>query len=118
MTKIKLNLQPKFFGDFTSAESVADQFRVTIPETDEILVAVYGVDDESYGEAFVLFLRDGVLLYEVNGSHCSCSGLGGDWSPELVNVAELRACNRPALRNEDSAAAVRAALDAFLAAET
>jgi hypothetical protein len=33
------------------------------------------------GSAFVLFERDG-RLYECNGSHCSCYGLEGQWSPE------------------------------------
>lgn len=54
----------------------------------EILLASYA--NECYsGSAFVLFRRDG-SLFEVNGSHCSCYGLEGQWSPEETSVAELR----------------------------
>lgn len=63
----------------------------------EVLLASYG--SENYGgDAFVLFRRDGVL-YEVNGGHCSCHGLGsqgysGDrdtqWEPEATTVESLR----------------------------
>lgn len=52
----------------------------------EILLAYYSY--ENSGEAFVLFRKDGVL-YEVNGSHCSCYGLEGQWKPEEVMLEEL-----------------------------
>jgi hypothetical protein len=53
----------------------------------EILVHYYSYEDYS-GEAFVLFRRDG-KLYEVNGSHCSCCGLEGQWGPEETDVKSL-----------------------------
>lgn len=54
----------------------------------EILLASYG--SASYeGHAFVLFRRDG-KLWEVNGSHCSCYGLEGQWEPEETTVEALR----------------------------
>lgn len=40
------------------------------------------------GEAWVLFEQDD-KLYEVNGSHCSCYGLEGQWQPEQVSLKEL-----------------------------
>lgn len=53
-----------------------------------ILLASYS--QSSYdGCAFVLFLRDG-KLWEVNGSHCSCYGLEGQWEPEETSVEALR----------------------------
>lgn len=53
-----------------------------------VLLASYG--SGSYeGDAFVLFQRGG-KLYEVNGSHCSCYGLEGQWSPEETTIEELR----------------------------
>ena len=52
-----------------------------------ILFASYGCDNYS-GDAWVLFEQDG-NLYEVNGSHCSCYGLEGQWEPEPVNLKEL-----------------------------
>lgn len=54
----------------------------------EILFASYGTDNYS-GDAFVLFRRYGEL-FEVNGSHCSCYGLEGQWDPEVTTVEALR----------------------------
>jgi hypothetical protein len=53
----------------------------------EILLASYGTPSYK-GYAFVLFRRDG-KLYEVNGSHCSCYGLEGQWDPEETTVEAL-----------------------------
>lgn len=55
---------------------------------DEVLLASYTYEDYS-GDAFVLF-RKGDKLYEVNGGHCSCYGLEGQWEPEETNVEALR----------------------------
>lgn len=52
-----------------------------------ILFASYGCDNYE-GDAWVLFEQDG-NLYEVNGWHCSCYGLEGQWEPELVSLKEL-----------------------------
>ena len=53
----------------------------------KILFGSYGYANYS-GEAWVLFEKDGEL-YEVNGSHCSCYGLEGQWNPEEVSLLEL-----------------------------
>lgn len=59
----------------------------------EILLASYTYEDYD-GSAYVLFRKDG-KLYTVNGSHCSCYGLEGQWEPEPTTVeAELRITNR------------------------
>lgn len=55
---------------------------------DEVLLASYTYADYE-GDAFVLF-RKGDKLYEVNGGHCSCYGLEGQWEPEETNVEALR----------------------------
>lgn len=52
-----------------------------------ILFASYGYENYS-GDAWVLFERDGEL-FEVNGSHCSCYGLEGQWDPEIVTLPVL-----------------------------
>jgi len=52
-----------------------------------ILFASYEYENYS-GDAWVLFEQDG-KLYEVNGSHCSCYGLEGQWEPEQVSLKEL-----------------------------
>lgn len=59
------------------------------PTDDEILFASYG--GASYeGDASVVFRRDG-KLFEAHGSHCSCNGLEGMWSPEETTIAALAA---------------------------
>ena len=54
---------------------------------EHILFASYSYADYS-GDAWVLFEKDG-KLYEVNGGHCSCYGLEGQWEPEEVNLKEI-----------------------------
>ncbi|MCK4705875.1 MAG: hypothetical protein KAT90_10360 [Gammaproteobacteria bacterium] len=53
-----------------------------------ILFASYGQDNYS-GDAFVLFEEDG-KLFEVNGGHCSCYGLEGQWEPESTTLESLK----------------------------
>jgi len=54
----------------------------------EILLASYSYQYYS-GDAFVLFRKEG-KLYEVNGGHCSCYGLEGQWEPEETTAEALR----------------------------
>ena len=56
-------------------------------EGNNILFASYGTDNYS-GDAFVLFENDG-KLYEVNGSHCSCYGLEGQFKPEETTLESI-----------------------------
>ena len=53
-----------------------------------ILFASYSYANYS-GDAWVLFEQDG-QLFEVNGSHCSCYGLEGQWNKEPVVLEELK----------------------------
>ena len=87
-----------YYGDFTCKKDLLDHFGQGYGNADQnlkseleqckILLAWYGY--ECYdGQAFVLFERDG-KLYEVNGGHCSCFGLEGQWEPERTSVKELR----------------------------
>lgn len=56
-------------------------------ENINILFAYYSYKQYE-GEAWVLFEQNG-LLFEVNGSHCSCYGLENQWQPEPVLLLEL-----------------------------
>lgn len=88
----------KYFGHFTCAADVARDFSdvaddgytskndIVIKE-DEILLASYGGRDYE-GAAIVIFVRD-EKYYEVHGSHCSCNGLEGQWSPEETSMEAL-----------------------------
>lgn len=64
--------------------------RFQIEESDlkgcKILFAAY--DREYEGQALVVFRRNR-KLYEVNGSHCSCYGLEGQWEPEQTSAEAL-----------------------------
>ena len=53
-----------------------------------ILFASYGAANYS-GDAFVLFEHDG-KLFEVNGGHCSCYGLEGQFEPEETTLEALK----------------------------
>ena len=52
-----------------------------------VLFASYGSDNYS-GDAFVLFEREG-NLFEVNGGHCSCYGLEGQFEPEPTTIDSI-----------------------------
>lgn len=96
-------IEPKYAGEFTDRESVAREYEEGnvsrwdtstpfvpaegFPTDEQILYASY--EAEGYeGYSYALFERDG-KLYEVNGSHCSCHGLEGQWSPEETTWAAL-----------------------------
>ena len=57
-------------------------------ENIHILFASYGQDDYS-GDAFVLAHVDG-KLHEVNGNHCSCFGLEGQWELEETTLEAIK----------------------------
>jgi hypothetical protein len=77
-----------YFEYFGGRESVESNFEVKLGDDIEILFAIYNCPPYE-GDAFVLF-RQGGTLYEVNGSHCSCYGLEGQWTPEETTVKSLR----------------------------
>lgn len=86
---MKLKNAQVFEGNFDCVKDVKSEFAVKDDSLDNafVLLAWYGYGDYD-GSAFVLFERDG-KLYEVNGGHCSCHGLEGQWDPEETSAAEL-----------------------------
>ena len=83
-------MEPKYLNDWGDKQDILSNFEITEEELDgaNVLLASY----ECYfyeGDAFVLLEKDGVL-YEVNGSHCSCYGLEKQWNLEPTNVDSLR----------------------------
>jgi hypothetical protein len=77
-----MNASNVFCGNWGNVEEMLKDFDVSADAVKDatILFAQYDYIDYE-GFAFVLFKRDG-FLYEVNGSHCSCYGLEGQWDPE------------------------------------
>jgi hypothetical protein len=58
-------------------------------KNETILFATYTYEDYS-GYAWVLFYdEEKKKLFEVNGSHCSCMGLEGQWEPEETNLEAI-----------------------------
>ncbi len=88
----------KYFCNWSSREDVIRDFidydglnvPADFPTAKEILFAAYETDND--GWAIVVYERKGVL-YEVNGSHCSCYGLrepdGNGWHPERTTKRAL-----------------------------
>lgn len=96
-----INQEPVFLNDFTNKEDVLQNFAGDRWEYDDvkekdfieqykdinILFASYGCANYE-GDAWVLYEKDG-KLHEINGGHCSCYGLEGQWEPEEVSLEEL-----------------------------
>lgn len=78
-----------YIQEFTSRADVVDRYSAPKDALRgaKVFVAWYGYGDYC-GSSFVLFEKDG-KLYEVNGSHCSCNGLEGQWDPEETSWAAL-----------------------------
>lgn len=78
-----------YLNNWDSEEEMKKDFEITAADLEgaEVLLASYGTPSYE-GYAFVLFERAG-KLYEVNGSHCSCYGLEGQWIPEETRKEAL-----------------------------
>lgn len=85
----KTIIKSKTFGGFAgeSPEEIAGIFGESWPEGAELLFAVYNMNDYD-GNATVVY-RVGDDIYEVNGSHCSCHGLSGQWYPEKTTIEAM-----------------------------
>ena len=70
-----------YHGDFTCWADVEREFAVSSPEGDKVVLHA-SYDYEDYlGLATVLWFEGG-RFYLVEGSHCSCYGLEGQFLPE------------------------------------
>lgn len=76
-----------YYGDFDGLECVLREFQID-SVGGEIVAA--GYSQPSYeGYAKVVFLSGG-KLWIVEGSHCSCYGLEGQWEPDEMPLEGLR----------------------------
>lgn len=79
-----------FLNDWENIDEMKNDFEISDVELAGVRILLASYTCENYdGSAFVLFERDG-KLYEVNGNHCSCYGLEGQWEPEETTVESLR----------------------------
>lgn len=72
---------------FKNWKDVQQEYRMAEPEPDEVYFAGYSYANYN-GESVVLYRR-GESYYYVEGGHCSCYGLEGQWTPEEYESKEL-----------------------------
>lgn len=73
--------------DFDNWQDVKNNFEIEREEP-QYIFAIY--DNGGYdGWALVIFSDDGLNFFTVEGSHCSCYGLEGQWEPETTTFAAL-----------------------------
>lgn len=78
-----------FYGDFTCVEDVYNEFQVDPKDQLGNVIIFASYDFEGYeGYANVILIKDG-KFHHVEGSHCSCFGLEGQWQPEEMPAEAL-----------------------------
>ncbi len=91
---MKSNENTVWVGEFSSVSGIEGNFELSDSEKEEfkdweVLFADY--DCPPYeGSAFVILRDPEGNLQEAHGSHCSCMGLEGQWSPEVTDVEALK----------------------------
>ena len=81
--------KPIFKEDFKDIDDIKGSFNITDEDLAGVRIYFAWYGSGSYdGSAFVLFKKGG-KLYEVNGGHCSCYGLEGQWEPEETTKAAI-----------------------------
>jgi len=83
-------MEAKYLGDFDDQEDVERAFQTELGPDKKILLACY--DGGGYDGSGWVLIQDipSGKLFEVNGSHCSCSGLEDQWDEEETSVQSLR----------------------------
>ncbi len=77
-----------FLRQFGNKEDIEKEFdKKGILDDAEVLFAYYSYEDYS-GDSLVVYSKDG-KFFEVNGGHCSCYGLEGQWSPEETTLEAI-----------------------------
>ena len=85
--KEKEETMNNYLGDWSCREDVEQDFATKLSDDTRIIVACYVYESYS-GEAIVLFERNNKIYY-VEGSHCSCYGLEGQFHETEVTTEFL-----------------------------
>lgn len=75
-------------GDFSSWADVQSNFATDEKEPTKVYYAGYFYADYE-GSACVIYRRGRDNYYIVEGGHCSCNGLEGQWEPEHYKGKKL-----------------------------
>lgn len=79
-----------YLNGFQDSADVLAQYEAPADALDGAKVLFAWYEYANYeGSSLVVFEKDGEL-WEVNGGHCSCNGLEGQWSPEKTSVEALQ----------------------------
>jgi hypothetical protein len=79
----------KFVENFKSVKDITDSYHGGAEDLKGAVIHLAWYGYGSYcGSSLVIYEKTG-KLYEVNGSHCSCNGLEGQWSPEETSWSAL-----------------------------
>jgi hypothetical protein len=79
-----------YLGDFSDWSEVREQFGGECPEQEPRFVFA-SYECEGYdGSATVIVSETGIKFSVVEGGHCSCHGLEGQWEPTRHGVRDLR----------------------------
>jgi hypothetical protein len=71
-----------FKGLWQNVDNMIGAFGIKPEALENALILLAKYEYECYtGDALVIYMQNG-KLYEVNGGHCSCYGLEGQWEPE------------------------------------
>lgn len=83
----------EYIQEFSDKEDVLDQYKAPVDALDDAVIHLAWYGYGSYcGYSLVIFEKGG-QLFEVNGSHCSCNGLEGQWGPEETTWEALKMRN-------------------------
>lgn len=79
----------QYIEGFSSQKDIIDNYGAPADalKNAKVYLAWYGYGSYE-GSSLVIFEKDG-KLYEVNGGHCSCNGLEGQWKPEETSWEAL-----------------------------
>jgi len=79
-----------YLTNFKNNEDIISQYDAPKDALDgaTVYLAWYGYANYE-GQSLVIFEKDG-KLWEVNGAHCSCYGLEGQWEPEETSWESLK----------------------------
>lgn len=86
-----------YFG-FYDWNDVQSRFAMKMPEPNEVLHAEY--DNSGYAGSALVVYRNGYNYYIVEGSHCSCYGLEGQWDAEEFHREDFEKYLRRRIKSE------------------